>query len=332
MRRRDALRVIGLGAAVLAGGVRLPTAESGNASLPRPRGRTVRVCYTAGYAGSAHAFATTRKARWVADSLASKPITGVELVPNEPLTEAAVARVHEPAYVTAVRTGMPRALAESQGFAWDPQLWPMVLASNGGVVAAVSTALANGVAGSLSSGLHHARRDRGGGFSTFNGLAIAALHALDHGAKHVLIVDLDAHCGGGTHSLLGTNPAIHQLDVSVAAFDSYQPSGRNTLDLLGKAKFYLPTIERRLMELWSERFDLCLYNAGMDPHEHCPIGGLTGIDKSVLAKRENLVFSWCQQKQLPVAFVLAGGYIGPGLDLAELVDLHRLTLKAASTA
>ncbi len=32
---------------------------------------------------------------------------------------------------------------------------------------------------------------------------------------------------------------------------------------------------------------------------------------------------------LPVAFVLAGGYTGQGLDEAELVDLHRLTLEAA---
>ena len=30
----------------------------------------------------------------------------------------------------------PRVLAESQGFAWDPGLGPMVLASNGGAVAA----------------------------------------------------------------------------------------------------------------------------------------------------------------------------------------------------
>jgi acetoin utilization deacetylase AcuC-like enzyme len=290
------------------------------------------VCYTTDYAGSVHAFETTRKASWVADSLVKNPITGVELVPNASLTEAAVARVHAPAYVTAVRTGVPRVLAESQGFAWDPQLWPMVLASNGGVVAAASAALANGVAGSLSSGLHHACRDHGAGFCTFNGLAIAALHALDQGAKRVLIVDLDAHCGGGTHSLLGVNPAIHILDVSVVAFDRYQPSGRNTLDLLSEAKFYLPTIERRLVELRSEHFDLCLYNAGMDPHEHCPVGGLTGIDKNVLAKRENLVFSWCQQKQLPIAFVLAGGYIGPGLDQAGLVDLHRLTMTATTAA
>ena len=36
----------------------------------------------------------------------------------------------------------------------------------------------------------------------------------------------------------------------------------------------------------------------------------------------------CTQR-LPVAFVLAGGYVGPRLDQARLVALHRLTLSAA---
>jgi len=50
--------------------------------------------------------------------------------------------------------------------------------------------------GSLSSGLHHARRTHGAGFCTFNGLALAALTALEvltAGAQRVLILNLDAH-------------------------------------------------------------------------------------------------------------------------------------------
>jgi hypothetical protein len=41
------------------------------------------------------------------------------------------------------------------------------------------------------------------------------------------------------------------------------------------------------------------------------------------------VFEWCRQSGIPVAFVLAGGYVGPGLDEEGLVGLHRLTLDAA---
>jgi hypothetical protein len=35
---------------------------------------------------------------------------------------------------------------------------------------------------------------------------------------------------------------------------------------------------------------------------------------------------------LPIAFVLAGGYLGRRLDEEGLVDLHRLTLSAAATS
>lgn len=330
MKRRDALRMLGLGAALAplatAAGERLRVLAGG------PPSRRVPVCYSPAYVGAAHAFETTRKAAWVAESLRQRPIPGIELVGNPPLAPAQLARVHAPVYIQAVRTGEPRALAESQGFPWDPQLWTMVLASNGGVLKAAAQARQHGVAGALSSGLHHARRERGNGFCTFNGLAVAALAALERGARRVLVLDLDAHCGGGTHSLIAGNERVHQLDVAVDDFDRYQPSGGNTLDRVDSASDYLPTIERRLRALQGQSFDLCLYNAGMDPHQHSPVGGLPGIDAALLARREQRVFAWCAQRRLPIAFVLAGGYIGPALDRPGLVALHRLTLAEAARA
>ena len=163
----------------------------------------VRVFYSPTYVGSGYGFDTTRKAKWIADSLAESPISGIGLLEPRPMTREQVAQVHDAHYVRAVETGAPRELAESQGFQWDAGLWPMVLASNGGAVAAALAALEDGVAGSLSSGLHHARRGRGAGFCTFNGLVMAAREALTAGARSVLVLDLDAHCGGGTRSMNG---------------------------------------------------------------------------------------------------------------------------------
>ena len=207
----------------------------------------------------------------------------------------------------------------------------MVLASNGGTVAAAQDALRNGVAGSLSSGLHHARRDEGVGFCTFNGLALAAHSVLERGAGSVLILDLDAHCGGGTASLLSDDPRVEQLDVAVNTFDHYQDGGRFRLHLVRHAADYLPAIERGLesIDRSGARHDLCLYNAGMDPFEGCATGGLAGITGALLAARERLVFEWCRRRSLPVAFVLAGGYIGPGTSVDELVALHRTTIAEA---
>jgi acetoin utilization deacetylase AcuC-like enzyme len=210
----------------------------------------------------------------------------------------------------------------------------MVLASNGGAVAAAMDALHHGLAGSLSSGLHHARRDAGAGYCTFNGLVIAAHSALRAGAGSVLILDLDAHCGGGTASLITDEPRISQIDVSVDDYDSYEGSDRVRLTMVQSADAYLDEIEKAFQEMASRgpRFDLCLYNAGMDPYEGCPDGGLPGITKAMLAARERLVFDWCRSQDLPVAFSLAGGYIGQQLDEPGLVGLHRLTLSAAAAS
>lgn len=246
--------------------------------------------------------------------------------------------MHDPEYIRAVQTGVPCHLAESQGFAWDPGLWPMVLSSNGGAVAAGLDALRHGLAGSLSSGLHHARRGHGAGFCTFNGLVIAAREALAAGAGSVLILDLDAHCGGGTASLIAGEPRIWQMDASVNSFDIYaNPAGhdgsrRVWLRVALRSDVYLAEIEGGLQEIERRgpRFDLCLYNAGMDPFEGCSTGGLPGVTREILDARERLVFDWCREHVGAVAFVLAGGYVGWGLDAEGLVGLHRLTLSAAA--
>lgn len=294
----------------------------------------VRVFYNPLYVGSGYAFDTTRKAAWVADSLTRSPIPGVELVEPIPLTRDQVNTVHDPHYVRAVETGTPRSLAESQGFDWDAGLWPMVMASNGGVVAAAHAALEDGVAGSLSSGLHHAGSGSGAGFCTFNGLVIAAKAALAAGASSVLILDLDAHCGGGTAALIADDPRVRQIDVSVSDYDSYGGREQSRLVMVTDGSEYLPAVRRVLDEAdrRGDSFGLCLYNAGMDPIADCAVGGRTGVTRDVLAERERLVFDWCRARRLPVAFVLAGGYVGPHLDADGLVALHRLTLSAASQA
>lgn len=290
--------------------------------------------YSNSYTLAEYAFDTTRKARWVAESLRAQPIAGVEFVEPAPATEAQLLTAHDATYIRAAQTGEPRYLAESQGFEWDPQLWPMVCASTGGAIAAARAAMRDGgVAGSLSSGLHHARRDHGAGFCTFNGLAIAAHDALERGARSVLILDLDAHCGGGTHSLLGEHPSVRLADVAVSAYDQYTPAGHNRFELVRDDSLYLPTVERLLSEIErADSYDLCLYNAGMDPYEGCSVGGLSGITHAILRERERLVFAWLRRHARASAFVLAGGYVSKRLTHEELITLHRLTIEAAIEA
>ena len=284
------------------------------------------------YLSSGHEFDTTRKAGWIVNSLADRLIPGVELVEPIPLSADECAVVHDLVYIQAVQTGEPTYLAQSQGFSWDPGLFPAVCASNGGMVAAALEALQTGVSGSLSSGLHHAGKDRGRGYCTFNGLVIAARKAVEAGAKSVLILDLDAHCGGGTASLIEGMPGVRQVDISVSHFDGYEGMTNSVLEMVDMADEYLPVIKRHLDEVLVAPPDLVIYNAGMDPFEGCITGGLAGITEEILGEREQMVFQFFRGNGIPVAFALAGGYVGLDLTRKGLVDLHRLTIRAADSS
>lgn len=275
---------------------------------------------------------TTRKAGAIADALRQAPPSGMRISEPRPADRVELARLHDEAYVDAILTGEPRFLAASAGLGWDEGFARSVLASAGGCRDAASAAWAGGVAGSLSSGLHHAARAEGAGFCTINGVALAALAFLDAGASSVLVLDLDAHCGGGTADILGSHPQVRQVDVATDRFDSYRPTGGWTLDHVVDADDYLPTIAHRLDTLPAGELDAVVYNAGMDPHQDCRVGGLDGITDEVLAEREQTVFAWAASLDLPIAFALAGGYHGGAMSRDHLTRLHLLTIQTAATS
>jgi acetoin utilization deacetylase AcuC-like enzyme len=93
---------------------------------------------------------------------------------------------------------------------------------------------------------------------------------------------------------------------------------------LAEADDYLAVIEGVLSSADTDGVDLVLYNAGMDPHEQA--GGIRGIDTDMLAERERMVWQWAEANDLPIAFVLAGGYEGFDFTLEDVADLHMLTV------
>ena len=277
----------------------------------------MKVFYHEYYTSAAYAFDTTRKAARVAELVAHA--AHMQLVAPIPATELQISRCHDLAYMTAVATGHPRTLAESNCFTWCKGTYRAATYINGGVISAAREAVKNGVAGTLSSGLHHARRSHGGGFCTFNGLAMAAIDAIvNKYAENVLIIDFDAHYGDGTAELIATWRRIQQIDVSTNRI----PSNAS----------YMDTCRRALESVEDEDFDLVLYNAGCDPHEDCRIGGLKGVTSHVLAERDRLVFDWCHERRAPVAFTLAGGYAGGNFTPEELAACHFRTCYHARDA
>jgi acetoin utilization deacetylase AcuC-like enzyme len=289
----------------------------------------MNIYYNNDYIACGYEFDTTRKSEQVANAIhlfnkqqvsIDKPLVSV-LSPSMFYAETAdtIADLHDSAYIEAVKTGTPEWLAESQGFSWDPDIYKMALAHSSGVVAAVSGALNGRNCGTLSSGLHHASASNGYGFCTFNGLAAGVMAARRRGASNILILDFDAHFGGGTYSLVGEQ--VTHVDVSVEFFDYYEIDETSGMSFRKEATpdDYLDSIVEALSFAEGKQYDLVLYNAGMDPI-NC------GVTYSDLVEREALVAAWVRDNKYPTAFTLAGGYAWDGITSEEIVNLHMLTV------
>jgi acetoin utilization deacetylase AcuC-like enzyme len=281
-----------------------------------------------------------RKFQMVADGLAGRAFARVEA--PAPVTPDDLARVHTPVYIDAVRSGEPRALAESQKFPWSPALWPSVLLTNGGALAAAERALDEGVAAALASGFHHSHADHGEGFCTFNGLVIAAEALRKTGRLgKVAVLDLDLHYGNGTASLCASRPWLFNCSIYGNDYwknTPYQDVGtvRHT-DGANHVSIPLPNgtgrgvlleaLERGMAKILAYcRPDLILYQAGADPYREDPYSPLD-LDHDDLRERDRTVFAWARREGLPIAWVLAGGYTP---DLSKVVEVHLGTFDAAA--
>ena len=262
-----------------------------------------------------------RKFQAVADGLAAR--AGARVEAPAPIEIEALRRVHTDAYLDAVRSGEPRALAESQKFPWSPALWPSVLLTSGGALAAASRALEDGVAAALASGFHHAHADHGEGFCTFNGLVVAAeaLRAAGR-VQRVAVLDLDLHYGNDywqNKPHRDVENVRHRDGPNHVSFALPNGSGRAALEV---------ALERGMAAILAfGRPDLLLYQAGADPYREDPYSPLD-LDHDDLRERDRSVFAWAKREGLPVAWVLAGGYTP---DLAKVVEVHLGTFDAAAS-
>ena len=283
--------------------------------------RPLRVFYSEDYAVG-EGLETVTKSKLLAKMITDGKVSGVELVAPKLATEEELLLIHSPEYVEGVMSGELKNLAAG---VWSKKLLKSVLATTGGMRDATIEALRNGRSGSFSSGLHHARADAGMGFCTFNGLALAALEALKK-VNEVGILDLDAHCGGGTANILKTNKRVRLADVSVCSYDSWTPTAksRHFIQVVDKPKSYLATVGKALKSL--EGVEFLIYNAGMDTHEKA--GGMSGITLDVIKEREAWVVEWARERNVPIVFALAGGYTWSGLTLKEVAELHLETVRA----
>ena len=283
--------------------------------------KNLDVFYHEKYTAPVHAFDTTRKSAEIADRIDT-------IEPSSDTIKAAEALLGnhlDPDYLDALRTGGDQELAESNGFPWDEGIWEMAVHSTAGIIGAYQSALRDGIAGSLSSGLHHANRNRGAGFCTANAIPLIAKLQTHLGITAIL--DFDAHCGGGTVSDLremGIAGEVDQFDISTNSFDHYQEDANHLIRIARTDDEYtghVTDVLERLVD-WRDT-SLVIYNAGVDPYPE--------ISAETLKLRDEMVFEACVENNVPCLFVLAGGYTSVQ-SMDHLVGLHLNTITAAGDA
>lgn len=183
--------------------------------------------------------------------------------------------------------------------------------TNGNFLAAVDYALEGkhpGVVWSLTSGFHHAHADSGGGFCTFNALAVAAIKAYESFRGRTLVIDEDAHLGDGFVSIMKDQEAPCAYMYS----DYTHKSGMLSL------KDFEAHVDRIISGFEP---DLILYQAGADNWKKDSLGA-GKLSKKQLRKRDDIVFSAAREFGVPIVANLAGGY---ALDFNDTIDIHMAT-------
>ena len=278
-----------------------------------------------------------RKFGLVAEGL--RDAKDIRLVEPPPLAEADLRRVHGPRYIEAVKTGEPRALAESQKFPWSPELFSSVLLTGGGCLVAARQARRDGVSAALVSGFHHACADHGEGFCTFNGLVVSleAMRAAGE-IRTAAVLDMDLHYGNGTAQLAASRPWL--FAVSIYGNDYWDNNAyrdvttRHHEDGENHRSFALPAgcVRATMLDVMNGALpliaarepDVLIYQAGADPYHEDPFSPLA-LDHADLRARDARVFAFAKEQGIPVAWVLAGGYTE---DVRKVVRVHLGTFDA----
>ena len=286
-----------------------PLAPTPGTSLPRLALWTPRLT-----AVPIDAAATTTRTRALAE---------VEV--PDPIDPEKLRRLHAPEYVDAFLEGK-QPLASAQGWSWTPQIRDGVLAMHGGQLLGTKLALEHGIAANIAQGFHHAGYGRGGGYCTFNGLALVAQ---EFPKLRVFVLDCDEHGGNGTEEFTHRLPNLFNFSINGTGFGmrgGERSICRTLRPVTNDFGPYHQALDDAFDKIEAWRPDIVLYQAGADPHINDPLGSL-GMTTEQMFERDRIVFQRCKERRVPVLFVLAGGYQEP--IETKLLPLHVNTFRAA---
>lgn len=262
------------------------------------------------------------KLHYVAQAVVEQSLA--QLVEPNAVTAETLRNLHDPVYVDAFISGrLP--LAEMARFKWSEQMRDAILTIQGGQLTAARIALDEGMSANIAQGFHHAVYEYGGAYCTFNGLALVAQ---EHPDKKVFVLDCDQHGGNGTAEFTTRltnlfNYTIYGLRFGCRDFE--RSMGRLIPRREGNFSLYTHALQDAFKQILIQKTDLLIYQAGMDCHQADPYGS-PWLDSALLYQRDSMVFEFAKRHNIPIMFVLAGGYQA----LPDVVKLHVSTFQAAS--
>ena len=265
---------------------------------------------------------TADRLRALREALATRH--GVGYVDADPADRDALCAVHDPEYVDEFE-----AFCVDGGGRWDQD----TVAGDGTLDAALQSAgLAQWAAEAALDGAdgrqtpfalvrppgHHAVTDDAMGFCFVNNAAVAAETAARRdGVDRVAVLDWDVHHGNGTQDVFAGDDdrfylSIHEEGIYPDTGAADETDGGTVLNAplpagAGDADFCHVLSVAALPALDAFDPDLLVVSAGFDAHRHDPISRMRVSTEGYATLTERLR-TFAAERDLPLAFVLEGGY------------------------
>jgi acetoin utilization deacetylase AcuC-like enzyme len=262
-------------------------------------------------------------------------------LPYQPLTEEAVAKVHDPKMISRAKQ-----LSAHGGGRLDPDTvlsadsFQVALAAAGACTAAVDAVLAGKAKNALCLVRppgHHATPNESMGFCLFNNIALTARHARDkHSLTRILIVDWDVHHGNGTQDIFYEEPTVCFFSIHRYGNGFYPGTGAagetgrgpglghiiNAPVRYGTSRQDYVASFRAHLEKAADKIkpELVLLSAGFDAHARDPIGSLGLEAEDFVTLTKDLLDVANTHAHGRLVSCLEGGYDLTAL--AESVEAH----------
>ncbi len=254
-----------------------------------------------------------------------------DVLEPEPASDDDVALVHHRDYIRKLKQGKLSDIEIMRmEIPYSSQLVRAVWLSAGGSILAGRVALEEKIAANLCGGFHHAYPDHGEGFCVLHDVAIGIRRLQKEKAiERALVVDCDVHQGNGTAAIFAGDPTVFTLSIHQENNYPY-PKPPSSLDVnlpdgVGDDE-YLAALEKSLTQAFAQfPPDLLFYLAGADPYKEDQLGGLA-LTLEGLRARDAMVLGQSQERGVPAAITLAGGY---ARRVEDTVLIHSNTVLAA---